>query len=131
MSSTTRTCGVHLAVDEFHDLALIGSCDPVLDAIDGRDRTQDPGDCRTYIFGRQIFACWVERRDSAGLTTIRSPIHQCSQGRYSNNADRPTMSTMVTANSAPYASVSRNALPNRNGTGCCRPSSIAMLSAYR
>ena len=55
--------------------------------------------------------------------------HHGSNGRYSIKLDRPMMSTMVTANSAPWASVSRIGLPGRNGTGCCRPSSMAMLSA--
>lgn len=67
VSRTTRTCGVHLAVDEFHDLALVAGCDPVLDAFDGRDRAQNPEDRRTHIFRRQILASRVERRDAAGL----------------------------------------------------------------
>lgn len=54
-----------------------------------------------------------------------------SNGLYSTKAACPWISTMVTENSAPNASVSLSGLPSRKETGCCLPSSIATLSAYR
>ena len=63
-------------------------------------------------------------------TPGNAPPHG-SNDRYSTSADRPMTSTMVIDNSAPNASVSRIAFPSRKGTGCCRPSSMAILSAYR
>ncbi len=64
----------------------------------------------------------------SGLAELFGGRH-FSNGLYSIKADRPSMSTMVTDNSEPWTSVSRIGLPGRNGTGCCRPSSIAMLLA--
>ncbi len=50
---------------------------------------------------------------------------------YSTKAKRLTISTTLNDISAPHASVSLIGLPGRKFTGCCRPSSMAILVSAR
>ena len=77
---------------------------------------------RVPLTPRQVAATGVfVRGDSAAF--------HASNGRYSTNADRPTISTIRTVISTPLTSVSRKSSPSTKCTGCCWPWLMAMFEA--
>ena len=67
VSSTIRTGGVYLFFDQVHDFPLIEDGGALFDTADRSNRTQDTKNRRTDIFGRQIGAVRVARRNARTL----------------------------------------------------------------